>query len=100
MPFNIDSSTGDLLPEEALRHIVEALDTWRGREKAYVVFENRGYYPIISVHAELALAQAAVRAADHLSYVGPLRPPQPFIPIFMIPKPTGCRRHLPRTGGL
>jgi hypothetical protein len=90
MPFLIQSSTEGLLPQEAMRSIVEAVDTWRGQAEAFVVFRNRSPFEIASVHATEADARTATRAGHGLSYFGPVAPrarPPSFGPVL---KTTGC----------
>jgi hypothetical protein len=90
MAFIVNSSTAASLPQEAMRSIVEAVDTWRGQTEAFVVFQNRSPYEIVSVHPTDAAARAAVNDAQGLNYFGPVAPrstPHSFIRVL---KTTGC----------
>jgi hypothetical protein len=90
MGFLIKSSTGGSLPQDAMRSIVEAVDTWRGQAEAFVVFHDKSPYEIVSVHPTDAAAQTAVKARKGLNYFGPVAP-RPRVPSFRpVPKPTGC----------
>jgi hypothetical protein len=90
MGFVIQSTTGDSLPQEAMRSIVEAVDTWRGQGEAFVVFHDAPPYEIDSVHPTNAAAQAAAKAGRGLNYFGPVAPrPNVNTPIIIV-KVTGC----------
>lgn len=90
MDFLVKSSTGVPLPQEALRSIVEAVDTWRGQTEAFVVFHNRPPYEIASVHPTDAAARTAARAEQELSYFGPVAPRPKPRPLGPVAKTTGC----------
>jgi hypothetical protein len=90
MAFVIQGSTGGPLPQEAMRSIVEAVDTWRGQAEAFVVFHESSPYEIVSVHPTDAAARTAVAAGQGLTYVGPVAPrPQPRSSCVVL-KTTGC----------
>lgn len=90
MPFVIQSSTGDALPQEAMRSIVEAVDTWRGQAEAFVVFRDRSPYEIVSVHPTDAAARTAAGVGDGLSYFGPVAPTFRVPSFGPVLKTTGC----------
>ena len=95
MGFVVNSSTGGSLPQDAMRSIVEAVDTWRGQAEAFVVFQNKSPYEIVSVHPTEEAAQTAVSAKQGLNYFGPVAP-KPRVPSFHpVPKPNGCNRPRP-----
>src|SRR5438552_2125183 len=90
MGFVVNSSTGGLLPQDAMRSIVEAVDTWRGQSEAFVVFQNKSPYEIVSVHPTVEAAQTALSAKQGLNFFGPVAP-KPRVPSFRpVPKPVGC----------
>ena len=65
-------SSGGTLPQEAMRSIVEAVDTWRGQAAAFVVFQNKAPYEIDSVHRTLDEARAV--ADGDKGHGRPVRP--------------------------
>lgn len=90
MGFVVQSSTGGSLPQEAMRSIVEAVDTWRGQAEAFVVFHDRSPYEIVSVHPTDAAARTAVQAREGLRYFGPVVPRSKARSFSPIVKPQGC----------
>lgn len=90
MTFVIRSSTGESLPQEALRSLVEAADTWRGQAEAFVVFRKRPPHEIVSVHPTEEAARTTTGDERELSYFGPIAP-MPRVPSFgPVAKTTGC----------
>jgi len=90
MTFVIRSSTGESLPQETLRSIVEAADTWRGQAEAFVVFRERPPHEIVSVHPSEKAARTAVGETHGLSYLGPIAPVPKVPSIGPVAKTTGC----------
>jgi hypothetical protein len=90
MGFIVESTTGDSLPQEAMRSIVEAVETWRGQAEAFVVFKDRPPHEIVSVHPTQPAAQAAVNAGHGLSCFGPVAPTTKVRSFSQIVKPQGC----------
>ena len=74
MAFLIGSSPDGSLPQEAMRVIVEAVDTWRGQTQAFAVFENTAPYHVVSLHPTEAAARDAAESEPGLSYFGPVSP--------------------------
>ena len=89
MGYVIQSSDGTL-PQEAMRSIVEAVDTWRGQQEAFVVFQNRAPYEIVSVHRTPDEARTAADARPGLNYFGPVAPRANIERPIIIAKVTGC----------
>jgi hypothetical protein len=89
MSYVIQSSSGTL-PQEAMRTIVEAVDTWRGQQEAFVVFQNRAPYEIVSVHRTLDEARTAADGRPGLNYFGPVAPRANLELPIIIAKVTGC----------
>lgn len=89
MGFVVESSEGGSVPQEALRSIVEAVDTWRGQEAAFVVYRDKPPHEIASVHPTEAAARAAVKAEKGLNYFGPVAP-RPIAGPVTVLKTTGC----------
>jgi hypothetical protein len=90
MGFVVNSSTGDALPEDAMRRLVEVVDGCRGVEGVvFVVFRNEFPYEAISLHhhEEEAATKAASKAG--LSYFGPVEPTDPPPDFVAIKKTTG-----------
>ena len=83
-------SSGGTLPQEAMRSIVEAVDTWRGQGEAFVVFHNKEPYEIDSVHRTLGEARAVADARPDLNYFGPVAPRNNMQLPTIVVKPTGC----------
>jgi hypothetical protein len=90
MAFLVQSSTSTLLPQEAMRSIVEAVDTWRGQAEAFVVFKDRPPHEIVSIHPTQPAAQAAANSGHGLSYFGPVAPATTVHSFNQIVKPQGC----------
>ena len=90
MAFLVQSSTDTSLPHEAMRSIVEAVDTWRGQTQAFVVFKDRPPHEIVSVHPTQPAAQAAANAGPGLRYFGPVAPATKVHSFLQIVKPQGC----------
>jgi len=74
MAFVIGSPPGGSLPQDAMRVIVEAVDTWRGQTQAFAVFENSAPYHVVSLHPTEAAARDAAESEPGLSYFGPVSP--------------------------
>jgi hypothetical protein len=89
MNFTIESSGNEPLPQEAMRRIVEAVDTYRGHDQVFVVFQARHPFEIDSVHLTQAGAEGRVGAASNLSYIGPIGPLDGS-PAVVIKKKVGC----------
>ena len=90
MTFVIRSSTGESLPQEAMRSIVEAADTWRGQAEAFVVFRKHPPHEIVSVHPTEEAARTTTGGKEELSYFGPIAP-MPKVPsLGPVLKTTGC----------
>jgi hypothetical protein len=83
-------SSGGTLPQEAMRSIVEAVDTWRGQAAAFVVFQNKAPYEIDSVHRTLDEARAVADGRPGLDYFGPVAPRDNIQLPIIIAKVTGC----------
>jgi hypothetical protein len=90
MAFVIQNSTGGPLPQDAMRSIVEAVDTWRGQREVFVVFRDQSPYEIVSVHATSDDAQAAVAAGSGLGSFGPVAPRGQARSYDKVLKTTGC----------
>ncbi len=90
MAFVIQNSTGRPLPQDAMRSIVEAVDTWRGHGEAFVVFRGQSPYEIVSVHPTSDAAQATVTAGSGLDYFGPVAPRRAAESYVKVLKTTGC----------
>jgi hypothetical protein len=90
MAFVIQNSTGGPLPQDAMRSIVEAVDTWRGQNVAFVVFRDQPPYEIVSVHATDDAARTAATAGSGLNYFGPVAPRSQARSYVKILKTTGC----------
>lgn len=90
MTFVIRSSTGESLPQEALRSIVEAADTWRGQREAFVVFRKRAPHEIVSVHPTEEAAGTAAGDQEGLGYCGPIAPRPRAASFAVVLKTTGC----------
>lgn len=91
MSFIIWSSTGEPAPQEALRSIVEAVDTWRGQPQAFVVYRDRTPYEVVSVHPTETAARAVAMTDAGWSYLGPFTPRPAADAFLQIYKPIGCR---------
>jgi len=90
MGFVVNSSTGDALPEDAMRRLVEVVDGCRGVEGVvFVVFRNEFPYEAISLHNEEKAAKKAVGSKADLSYFGPVEPSDPPQNFVAIKKTTG-----------
>jgi hypothetical protein len=78
MGFVVKSSTGDALPEDAMRRLVEVVDGCRGVQgMVFVVFRNEFPYEAISLHNEEKAAKEAASKEAGLSYFGPVEPSDP-----------------------
>jgi hypothetical protein len=88
MEFVIGSSPGGSLPQEAMRVIVEAVDTWRGQTQAFAVFENSAPYHVVSLHSTEAAAREA--AGSGRSYFGPVTPTSAAPSPKTVVKKVGC----------
>jgi hypothetical protein len=88
MEFVIGSSPGGSLPQEAMRAIVEAVDTWRGQTQAFAVFENSAPYEVVSLHSTEAEARNAAGAGR--SYFGPVTPRPAAASSKTVYKKVGC----------
>jgi hypothetical protein len=88
MEFVIGSSPDGSLPQEAMRAIVEAVDTWRGQTQAFAVFEDNAPYHVVSLHSTEAAAREA--AGTGRSYFGPVTPRPPASSAKTIAKKVGC----------
>jgi hypothetical protein len=90
MGFVVSSSTGDALPEDAMRRLVEVVDGCRGVEGVvFVVFRNEFPYEAISLHGEEKAAKKAAASQAGLSYFGPVEPSDPPPNFVAIKKTTG-----------
>jgi len=74
MGFNVTSSTGQPLSEEALRRLIEVADGCRGQSQVWIVFKTAFPYQADSVHSTEPPASAAAQAGPGLDYFGPLVP--------------------------
>lgn len=74
MEFIIKSSARDLLPQQAMRRLVEVVDACRGQPQVFVVFRDSFPYQAVSVHPTEAAARTAVNAEPSLGYFGPVAP--------------------------
>src|SRR4051812_22926452 len=74
MGFNVTSSTGQPLSEEALRRLIEVADGCRGQSQVWIVFKTAFPYQADSVHSTEPPASAAAQAGAGLDYFGPLVP--------------------------
>jgi hypothetical protein len=74
MGFNVNSSDGQPLSEEALRRLIEVADGCRGQPEVWIVFKTAFPYQADSVHSTEPPARAAAQAGAGLSYFGPLVP--------------------------
>ena len=74
MGFVIQSSTGKVLPEDAMRRLVEVVDACRGQQEVWVVFQDSFPYAAVSVHTTEVGAQQAAGTAAGLDYFGPVTP--------------------------
>ena len=90
MAFVIQNSTGGPLPQDAMRSIVEAVDTWRGQNVAFVVFRDQPPYEIVSVHATDDAARTAATAGSGLNYFGLVALRSQARSYVKILKTTGC----------
>jgi hypothetical protein len=90
MEFLIKSSRGASLPQEALRRIVEAVETLQGQDEAFLVFQDRPPHDILSVHATEVAARDAASAGRGMSYIGPVTPRRMERLIGPVAKVTGC----------
>jgi hypothetical protein len=90
MAFVIQNSTGGPLSQDAMRSIVEAVDTWRGQTAAFVVFRSQSPHEIVSVHATDDAARTAATAGSGLDYFGPVAPRGQARSYVKVLKTTGC----------
>lgn len=90
MGFVINTTEGKPLPQEAMRSIVEAVDTWRGQAAAFVVFRDRPPHETVSVHPTEPAARTEANAGHGLSYFGPVAPTKKVNSFSQIVKPQGC----------
>jgi hypothetical protein len=74
MGFVVTDATGNQLPEDAIRRLVEVIDAYRGQPQVFVVFKKAFPYQAVSVHTTEPPAQQAVAADASLSYFGPVVP--------------------------
>jgi hypothetical protein len=74
MGFVVTDATGNPLPEDAIRRLVEVIDAYRGQPQVFVVFKKAFPYQAVSVHTTEPPAQQAVAADASLSYFGPVVP--------------------------
>lgn len=89
MAFEINPTDGPL-PQEAMRRIVEAVDTYRGQSQVFVVFSASPPYEVVSVHLTPPEAAAATAAGSGLSYFGPVAPRPKPSSLIQIKKKVGC----------
>jgi hypothetical protein len=78
-----DSSAGGGLPLQAMRRLVEVIDSCRGQPQVFVVFRDSSPYQPVSVHLTKGAAQLAAGAEAGLTYFGPVAPP-PAPPSFSV----------------
>ena len=89
MAFVIGSSPDGSLPQEAMRVIVEAVDTWRGQTQAFAVFKDSPPYEVLSLHPTEAAARDAAGAPGR-SYFGPVAPRPAAASPKTVYKKVGC----------
>jgi hypothetical protein len=74
MEFVIKSSARDLLPQQAMRRLVEVVDACRGQPQVFVVFRDSFPYQAVSLHPTDPAARTAANAEPGLGYFGPVAP--------------------------
>jgi hypothetical protein len=75
MGFVIQSSpTGVLLPEAAMRRLLEVVDACRGEPEVWVVYQDTPPYPAVSVHKTRAAAETDANAQSGRNFFGAVAP--------------------------